>query len=97
MQELITLSSKGQVVIPKRIRDEAGFKAGDQLIVEWNGDHLEFRKLIEKESKPNSNIVKELLGKYATNKEDSKEGETGADESVRKLRETLYGKINDGQ
>jgi AbrB family looped-hinge helix DNA binding protein len=96
VQELITLSSKGQVVIPKRIRDEAGLNAGDQLIVEWNGDHLELRKLIEKESKPNSNIVRELLGKYATNKVNSKEDETGADDSVRKLRETLYGKINNG-
>lgn len=39
------MSSKGQVVIPKRLRKELGLDAGDSLVVVLQGDRLILRKL----------------------------------------------------
>jgi AbrB family looped-hinge helix DNA binding protein len=90
MKEMITISSKGQVVIPKKIRKQADLKSGDQLLVEWDGNKLIFQKVTDKKTKPDVQLVRELLGKYETDANSS-----GND--VRKWRETLYGKIDDRQ
>ncbi len=41
----VRLSSKGQVVIPQRVREEFGLKAGDQLIVLGRPDQAGFALL----------------------------------------------------
>ena len=55
--ETTKLSSKGQVVIPKRLREKLGLEAGDHLVVTLEGDRLILRKLtledILKESERN--------------------------------------------
>jgi len=43
----VTTSAKGQVVIPKAIRDRIGLKSGGKAIVEVVGDHVEIRALPE--------------------------------------------------
>lgn len=43
----VTTSSKGQVVIPKEIRDKVGLKPGKRAMVEVVGDHVEVRALPE--------------------------------------------------
>jgi AbrB family looped-hinge helix DNA binding protein len=88
MRDLTTLSSKGQVVIPKRLRDVAGLQSGDQLALEWNGEQLLLTKLNYENSKPSPSVVRELLGKYSVDGVDQQA-------SVRTLRENLYGKIID--
>ncbi len=35
---------KGQVVLPKRIRERLGIEPGDDVLVEREGDHIEIRK-----------------------------------------------------
>ncbi len=35
---------KGQVVLPKRIRDRHGIEPGDEVMVEEEGDHIAIRK-----------------------------------------------------
>jgi len=35
---------KGQVVLPKAIRDRLGIEPGDEVLVEEEGDHIEIRK-----------------------------------------------------
>lgn len=90
MPEFSTLSSKGQLVIPKKIREQTGWQPGDQLEIEWLGDRLELRRAIKKEAKPQASLVRELLGKYQT---DDKEGLTN-EEKPRDLRKNLYGKID---
>lgn len=40
----VTVSSKGQVVIPKEIRDRHGLDAGTQLEVEDRGDAIVLRR-----------------------------------------------------
>jgi len=39
------MSSKGQVVIPKRLREELGLNPGDPLVIILQGDRLILRKL----------------------------------------------------
>jgi AbrB family looped-hinge helix DNA binding protein len=41
--EKVTISSKGQVVIPKSLRESHHIQAGDQFIVSAVGDELRFR------------------------------------------------------
>jgi AbrB family looped-hinge helix DNA binding protein len=37
------LSTKGQLIIPKGIRDRHGWKAGSELLIEDRGDHVVVR------------------------------------------------------
>lgn len=41
----VKLSSRGQVVIPKRFREELDLSPGDVMIVLQRGDELTFRKI----------------------------------------------------
>lgn len=43
--ELTRMSSKGQVVIPKKIRARLGFEEGDRMTVEVRGGEIVLRKL----------------------------------------------------
>ncbi len=85
MQDLIKISSKGQIVIPKQLRQEADIHSGDLLLVEWDGEQLKIRKVSNPSYKPDASLVRELLGKYRT---DDKKN------PIRENRENLYGKIN---
>jgi AbrB family looped-hinge helix DNA binding protein len=40
MQKYLTLSSKGQVTLPKDLRDAMGLKAGDELVYTLVGDNF---------------------------------------------------------
>ncbi|MBI5102610.1 MAG: AbrB/MazE/SpoVT family DNA-binding domain-containing protein [Nitrospirae bacterium] len=44
---ILTTSSKGQVVIPKKERDKIGIAPGAKVLVEAVGDHIEIRPLPE--------------------------------------------------
>lgn len=48
--EIVRVSSKGQVVIPKGIRSRLGLKKGDKLLAYSKGDMLLIRKVGEEES-----------------------------------------------
>ncbi|KYH32674.1 AbrB/MazE/SpoVT family DNA-binding domain-containing protein [Neomoorella mulderi] len=43
--EITKLSSRGQVVIPKEIRQELGWETGDHVAVEVQGDMVILRRL----------------------------------------------------
>lgn len=43
--EMTMMSSKGQVVIPKRIRNQLGFTEGDRMIVEMRDGEVILRKI----------------------------------------------------
>ena len=43
--KIVTTSAKGQIVIPKAIREDLDIKAGQKLSVEVKGDHLELYPL----------------------------------------------------
>jgi len=46
------MSSKGQVVVPKEIRDQAGIDAGDKLEIRLEGPIIQLRKLGQPERRP---------------------------------------------
>lgn len=41
------LSTKGQLIIPKEIRDRHGWEAGAELQIEDRGDHVVVRRTVE--------------------------------------------------
>jgi len=43
--EITRLSSKGQLVIPKKMRDNLNWKAGERVAVQLQGNQLVLRKL----------------------------------------------------
>jgi len=45
MTGVVKISSKGQVVIPKEVREKLGLRAGDYLLVELEGDEVKLRKV----------------------------------------------------
>ena len=49
MKEQAKITSKGQVTVPKRIRESLGVKPGDSLVFEENGDDM-IVKPLRKES-----------------------------------------------
>jgi len=48
--EVVRVSSKGQVVIPKGVRSRLGLKKGDRLLAYLKGDLLLIRRVREEES-----------------------------------------------
>lgn len=45
--QIITLSSKGQITIPKDIREEYGFKEGDRIFFERLNDGMLLKKSVK--------------------------------------------------
>lgn len=43
--EVVRVSSKGQVVIPKRVREKMGIKEGEYLLLVQEGDIIVMKKL----------------------------------------------------
>jgi len=48
--EVVRVSSKGQIVIPKGVRSRLGLKKGDRLLAYSKGDMLIIRKIGKEES-----------------------------------------------
>lgn len=45
MTGIVKMSSKGQVVIPRELRDRLGLKAGDYLLVQLEDDEVKLKKV----------------------------------------------------
>jgi AbrB family looped-hinge helix DNA binding protein len=53
------ITKKGQIIIPKAIREKLGLKAGDKIIFESNGNGILIRK---KEDSDINEIIEEVSG-----------------------------------
>lgn len=53
----ITLSSKGQVVIPKEIRDELHWEAGDQLMLVSNASGITLKSIPKKTGRNLADLI----------------------------------------
>ncbi|QWK19119.1 MAG: AbrB/MazE/SpoVT family DNA-binding domain-containing protein [Hydrogenobacter thermophilus] len=60
MAGIVKLSSKGQIVIPKELRDKLGLKAGDYLLIDLKDNEVKLRKI--KPIEKFRGILKESLG-----------------------------------
>lgn len=56
-----TLSTKGQVVIPKQLRDDLGMKDGDTLRVERDGDSVRLYPMLDTEAQLDVKAVSGML------------------------------------
>ena len=62
MKELITMSSKGQIVIPKDLREELGIDAGTNFVVFGKEDTL----ILKKVNVPTAKEVFEKVHRWGT-------------------------------
>jgi len=54
---IVTISTKGQIVIPKGVREILGLRPGTKINIELEGDEIKLRPIKE-------NIPDRLYGKY---------------------------------
>lgn len=75
------LSSKGQVIIPKAVRDKKGWQAGDELIVEDRPDGV----LLKRKSRFRPTTLDEVIGiaGYTGPPKSIEDMERGIDEALR--------------
>jgi AbrB family looped-hinge helix DNA binding protein len=64
MAATVTVSSKGQIVLPAHIRDKADVKQGDVLLVNMVGDKIIIEPLTRPERKDWERIIKETAGAW---------------------------------
>ena len=64
MAATVTVSSKGQIVLPAQIREKAPVKQGDVLLVNLVGDKIIIEPLIRPERKDWERIIKETAGAW---------------------------------
>jgi antitoxin PrlF len=62
VESVVSVDERGQMVLPKELREKAGIKAGDKLaVVSWGqNDGLTFLALIKADDL--NNLVKQMLG-----------------------------------
>ncbi len=62
IESIVSVDDRGQMVLPKEIRDKAGICAGDKLaIINWNrGDEISCISLIKVDDM--AGMVKDMLG-----------------------------------
>jgi AbrB family looped-hinge helix DNA binding protein len=64
MAATVTVSSKGQIVLPAQIRARAHVKQGDVLLVDLVGDKIIIEPLTRPERKDWERIIKEAAGSW---------------------------------
>jgi AbrB family looped-hinge helix DNA binding protein len=64
MAVTVTMSSKGQIVLPAHIRERARIKQGDTLLVDLVGDKIIIEPLNRPERKDWERIIKETAGTW---------------------------------
>ena len=58
------VGAKGQVVIPKKIREEIGIEPGDEVVFEPNGKEVRVRRLVD-DAKERRKRIEGLRGIWA--------------------------------
>ena len=69
----VTITEKGQIAIPKALREKIGFKEGSKIAILNYDDHIELRKMNEIEERFGCAFASEKsLGKTWNTKEEDK-------------------------
>lgn len=58
--DITTVSSKGQIVVPSRIREELNLKSGEKLMIIADGSNIMLKKVSEKTLQSFKNLTKDI-------------------------------------
>jgi AbrB family looped-hinge helix DNA binding protein len=83
MIEVVTISSKGQLVIPKNIREEMGFQEHDKFIIVRDKENVILRKI--KKGQPDKKLLS-LLDELAKKFEEARITPEQVKEEIRRTR-----------
>lgn len=83
MIEVVTMSSRGQLVIPKSIRKEMGLQERDKFIVVRDSENVILRKI--KKGQPDKKLLS-LLDELARKFEEARISPEDVKEEIRKAR-----------
>ena len=83
MIEVVTMSSRGQLVIPKSIRKEMGLQERDKFIIVRDSENVILRKI--KKGQPDKKLLS-LLDELAQKFEEARISPEGVKEEIRKAR-----------
>jgi antitoxin MazE len=87
----VTISAKGQVALPKKIRSELSIKTGDQFRVEISGTKIVLTPVVTVPKEQAWFWTDEIQAKVRASEEDYKKGNykeyTDVDELLRDLKE----------
>ena len=83
--EVTSVSSKGQVVLPKTVRDALSLDAGSKLIVVTDGDNILLKPIVAPDINEFDSLMKESQ-KWAKNVGMTEEDINDAIKTVRKRR-----------
>ncbi|HYA94279.1 MAG TPA: AbrB/MazE/SpoVT family DNA-binding domain-containing protein [Thermodesulfobacteriota bacterium] len=83
MIEVVTMSSRGQLVIPKRIRKEMGLQERDKFIIVRDSENVILRKI--KRGQPDRKLLS-LLDEFAKKFEEARISAEDVKEEIRKAR-----------
>jgi AbrB family looped-hinge helix DNA binding protein len=83
MIEVVTMSSRGQLVIPKRIRKEMGLQERDKFIIVRDSENVILRRI--KRGQPDKKLLS-LLDEFARKFEEARISPEEVKEEIRKAR-----------
>ena len=83
MIEVVTMSSKGQLVIPKSIRKEMGLQERDKFIIVRDSENVILRKI--KKGQPDKKLLS-LLDAFARKFEEARISPEDVKDEIRKAR-----------
>jgi antitoxin PrlF len=83
MIEVVTMSSRGQLVIPKRIRKEMGLQERDKFIIVRDSENVILRRI--KKGHPDKKLLS-LLDEFARKFEEAQISPEDVKEEIKKAR-----------
>jgi len=83
MIEVVTMSSRGQLVIPKRIRKEMGLQERDKFIIVRDSENVILRRI--KKGNPDKKLLS-LLDEFARKFEEAQISPEDVKEEIKKAR-----------
>lgn len=92
MIDIITISSKGQVVIPRKLREEAGLDKKDKLIVVSDKNKIILEKISKKEVEEK---MRDLLDYFAEKFKEKGITESDIGEEIKAVRKN-HGQNSNG-
>ncbi len=83
MIDIVTISSKGQLVIPKRLREDVGFAEQDEVLIVSDEGKIIIEKISKDKAKKNLRTFLEIIGNKS---EKLKISEEDIEKEVRAMR-----------